>query len=69
MDFEPKRTAETLGTYAGFAFSFLLASAVVTTLYALTHHAWQYWLPAFRYFMVVVCIVMLIGLSVKRMLR
>ena len=69
MQFEPKTGVEAWGYRAGFLFSYLLATTILTTLYALRKHLWQYWTQSFAYFAVVVFIVLLVGLAVKRLLR
>jgi hypothetical protein len=69
MQFEPNRSAETLGACAGFLFSYLLATAILTTVYSFMHSAWAFWAPAYAYFAVVVLIVLLIGAGIRRLLR
>ena len=69
MQFEPNYAAETVGKVLGFLFSYLLAAAILTTVYAFTHDAWAFWASAYVYFAIVVFIVVLIGVGIRRMLR
>jgi high-affinity Fe2+/Pb2+ permease len=69
MQFEPNRTAELFGQVAGFLFSFLVATAIVTTVYSFAHGAFAYWKQAFAYFTVAVLAVVLVGQGIRRLLR
>ena len=69
MRFEPDTRLENAGYYLGFLFSWILATAIFTTIFTWIHKTMQLWVANFVYFFFVILLILLISLGVKRLLR
>jgi len=69
MQFEPSRAQQILGYGAGFLFSWLLATAVLTTVFTFAHKTMHLWKETFAYFFIVILLIIAIGTGIMRALR